>query len=377
MAKDRDRRYQTPEHLVRDLLGVAGSIGLATPSSSVPGLAGGRHSARLGAPPRLAGAGRCARRRRVWVWPGGVETWPGRRRARSVRPSSAVTRRSSEAASASGSSLSGSAAGAAERAQQYRNGELRPRSTARNIPVSSNEDLLEIIATAPRRSVIVLSDDGPYQLGGRAWSFRAPAPLSNADLTIKAEAGVRPVLKFASDARLADRPPASLLHFVGGHVTIEGVAFDLDVVLPDEPVAAIRADGTELTLRGCSFRRTNSREGRNVAAVSIRKSIRRPLPVTGRPRCSSTCATSTEARPRSSPPAPSTWPSEIVRWARASPRSGSTTRARIRRCPPSFDFLTRASWPAPTPSFGSTAARSASGSTTAWSPRPAGRPRPW
>ena len=42
---------------------------------------------------------------------------------------------------------------------------------SRNIPVSSNEDLLEIIAAAPRRSVIVLSDDGPYQLGGRAWSF--------------------------------------------------------------------------------------------------------------------------------------------------------------------------------------------------------------
>ncbi len=32
MAKDRDRRYQTPEHLVRDLLGVAGSIGLAMPA---------------------------------------------------------------------------------------------------------------------------------------------------------------------------------------------------------------------------------------------------------------------------------------------------------------------------------------------------------
>ena len=37
MAKDRDRRYQTPEHLVRDLMGVAGSIGLAMPSPSFPG----------------------------------------------------------------------------------------------------------------------------------------------------------------------------------------------------------------------------------------------------------------------------------------------------------------------------------------------------
>src|SRR5262249_15194813 len=135
---------------------------------------------------------------------------------------------------------------------------------------SSNEDLLNVIATAPRRSVIILSDDGPYQLGGRAWSFRAPTPLVNADVTIKAEAGVRPVLKFASDARLTDRPPASLLHFVGGHITIEGVEFDLDVVLPDELVTAIRADAAELTLRGCSFRRSSSREGRNVAALQVR-----------------------------------------------------------------------------------------------------------
>ena len=101
-------------------------------------------------------------------------------------------------------------------------------------------------------------------------------------MTIKAEAGVRPVLKFASDARLADRPPGSLLHFVGGHVIVEGVAFDLDVVLPDEPVAAVRAEDTELTLRGCSFRRTNSREGRNVAALSFRQ-IHPPASASDRP----------------------------------------------------------------------------------------------
>ena len=46
MAKDRDRRYQTPEHLVRDLLGIAGSIGLTPPSFSFPGwqAEGTRHS---------------------------------------------------------------------------------------------------------------------------------------------------------------------------------------------------------------------------------------------------------------------------------------------------------------------------------------------
>jgi serine/threonine-protein kinase len=108
----------------------------------------------------------------------------------------------------------------------------------RNIPVSSNEDLLEILATAPRRSVIVLADDGPYRLGGRTWSLRSAAPLANHDLTIKAEPGVRPIIKFAADARLADRPQQSLLRFVGGHVTIEGLEFEMDAVLPDELVTS-------------------------------------------------------------------------------------------------------------------------------------------
>src|SRR5262249_15599420 len=89
-------------------------------------------------------------------------------------------------------------------------------------------------------------------------------------------------LKFASDARLADRPPASLLHFVGGHVAIEGVEFDLDVVLPDELVVAIRADAAELTLRGCSFKRSNSREGRNVAPLQVRNFDNSKVPA-GRP----------------------------------------------------------------------------------------------
>ena len=77
----------------------------------------------------------------------------------------------------------------------------------RNIPVSSNEDLLEILATAPRRSVIVLSDDGPYRLGGRTWSSRSPAPLANPDLMIKAEPGVRPLDQVRRRCGL-DRSPA-------------------------------------------------------------------------------------------------------------------------------------------------------------------------
>ncbi len=150
----------------------------------------------------------------------------------------------------------------------------------RNIPVSStNEDLLEVLSSAPRRSVIVLSDDGPYLIGGRKWLARAPAPLSNPDLVIKAEPGVRPLIKFADDPTTTDQKLASLLQFAGGHVTIEGLKFELDAVLPEDLVTAIRTEDTELTVRGCSFRRTSSREGRNVAAIQVRTA--RPPAVAG------------------------------------------------------------------------------------------------
>ena len=268
MAKDRDRRYQAPLHLVRDLVAVAGSIGLEPAGTQLPAWTaeGARHG---------------WERHLVWLVPAatlvaivsGLALW-GRQLATplpSQRQSGSTGARHSIEPNVAGA-LSSAARTSPIPAQGGPGAQTADPAPiyARNLPVSSNDDLLEVIATAPRRSVIILSDDGPYQVGGRAWSFRAPAPLTNADVTIKAEAGVRPVLKFASDARLADRPPASLLHFVGGHVNIEGVTFEMDVVLPEELVAAIRTDATELTLRGCSFRRSNSFEGRNVAAIQVR-----------------------------------------------------------------------------------------------------------
>ena len=48
MAKDRDRRYQTPEHLVRELLGIAGIVGLAPPSAAGGRVARARHIDRRG-----------------------------------------------------------------------------------------------------------------------------------------------------------------------------------------------------------------------------------------------------------------------------------------------------------------------------------------
>ena len=49
-----------------------------------------------------------------------------------------------------------------------------------------------------------------------------------------------------------------MLHFVGGHITLEGLEFETDPILNDETVTAIRAEDTELVLRGCSFRRLSS-----------------------------------------------------------------------------------------------------------------------
>ncbi len=263
MAKDRDRRYQTPEHLVRELLGVAGRVGLATAS-----------------PPMLpwheAGHGPVWERHLVWMVPvvGFVMVvlglaWWGREPSSSVNSAQRSNEvRGSELNVVTGPAASGSPTLAA--------GGIVPEPPSpapaylRNIPVSSNEDLLEILAAAPRRSVIVLSDDGPYRLGGRTWSSRPPATMSNPDLVIKAEPGVRPLIKFADDASSTDQPLTSLLQFIGGHVTIEGLKFEMDAVLPEERVTAIRTEDTELTVRGCSFRRTSSMEGKNVAAIHVR-----------------------------------------------------------------------------------------------------------
>ena len=278
MAKDRDRRYQTPEHLVRDLLVVAGSVGAAA-SSALPSWLDEAHR-------------HAWERHLVWLVPvislflvvTGLGWWGREPSKQSLSAqgsigSAAALRPPDAKASAGAAALGSSPPSVTEDVAPLPS--VPVPAYLRNIPVSSNEDLLEILATAPRRSVIVLADDGPYRLGGRTWSSRSTAPLANHDLTIKAEPGVRPIIKFATDARLADRPQMSLLRFVAGHVTIEGLEFELDAVLPDELVTAVSTEDTELTVRGCSFRRTNSREGRNVAAIRVRTV--RPLAAGDRP----------------------------------------------------------------------------------------------
>ena len=108
-----------------------------------------------------------------------------------------------------------------------------------------SDDLLSAIAAAPPRSIITLTEDGPYLLGGRTGDLRGSLALASRDLTIKSESGVHPVLRFAADAQLGDLRLPALLPFSGGNVTIEGLAFELDREGPEHRVAAISAEDTD------------------------------------------------------------------------------------------------------------------------------------
>ncbi len=75
---------------------------------------------------------------------------------------------------------------------------------------------MSVIAAAAPRTVITLTEDGPYFLGGRAAALRGSLSLASRDVTIKADAGVHPVLRFAVDAQPGDMRMPALLPFVGG-----------------------------------------------------------------------------------------------------------------------------------------------------------------
>jgi serine/threonine-protein kinase len=274
MAKERDRRYQSPEHLARDLLALAGALGLQrVPSELEPWMVHGHHT--------------WWERHLVWLVPAvgfvmiiGALAWWGRE---FNRPPVAGREAAAGAAPRGKSELNiTDSSRASERSiVESGVGEGEPRTAdppafPRTIPISSIEDLHEVLAKAPPGSVVVLADDGPYRVGGRAWSGRTKTLPADLDLTIKPELGVRPVLKLAEESAAGKSGTPPILDFVGGHVVLEGVEFELDAGDTGEPAAAIRCDQTELVLRGCSFRRPEGapKDGHDVAAIEVRASRR-------------------------------------------------------------------------------------------------------
>jgi serine/threonine-protein kinase len=268
LAKDRDRRYQSAEQLVRDLLVVAGKLGVPVMSADQHAwIAAGHHVT--------------WERHLIWFFPAlafcvvlaGLVWW-GREPNLPVPaepdlglPRSGRGEPGAKGRTAPPAGQTPPARVAGETDEPSPPGAGLPRS----ISVRPGDDLFSAIATAPAGSIITLTDDGPYHLGGRSVGLRGSSALLNRDLTIRAESGVRPVLRFAADAGLADPTRTALLPFVGGDVTIEGLTFELDREGgPDDIATAIAAEDTELTVRGCLFRQVVVRPGRNRAALRIR-----------------------------------------------------------------------------------------------------------
>ena len=249
LIKDREHRYQTPEHLAHDLGRVAARRTIVLPSArSTPNWA--RHL--------------------FWGGPGlvfllvlgGMIWWgdgpPG--------------------ATATGGGRGGAPADTTGGGPPpFAPGSFAPRPPApgvvlagtnpvppREVAVSPADDLARILAEAPPRSTLLLVERGPYEL-------RADRPirLDRGDLTIRAETGVRPVIRlgrnFASTAAIDVR---------GGRLTLDGLDFLVDPAsfeavfggerVPPAPavssqiLAVISAEDAEVVVRRCSFRRVSA-----------------------------------------------------------------------------------------------------------------------
>ncbi|HEY2155880.1 MAG TPA: protein kinase, partial [Isosphaeraceae bacterium] len=247
MAKDRDRRYQSPEALVRDLLLVAGAHNIRSVSpeglvwsDAAPPPAWERHL--VWGVPALAFAAIAA----FLAW-GGSGPEPAPQAAFSPEPAQAPPRVAKSATTTPVAARSDETAPAKS---------VPPdRAAPREVIVRSTDDLGRMLAEAAPGTTLLLADDGPYDLRS------GPAPLSPRDATLRAGVGVQPVVRMARDADAIRLAPA-LLDLRGGRLVIDGLEFQVESDERDAPLAAIRAEGTELSLARCSFRRVGARPGR-------------------------------------------------------------------------------------------------------------------
>lgn len=279
MAKDRDRRYQSPEQLVRDLLTVAATLGLR--SISPEGLVW-----------TAATAPAAWERHLVWSLPAiafaivmATLAWWGqdpRPPAARVNPEAEVLPGLTVQAPGPGAgedrdprpgpNLSGRSQTGGGRSDATEEGVASPRE----IEVESSEDLLAVLASAPSRSIVVLADDGPYVLGGESSGRPVTPQLIDRDLTLKADAGVLPTLLLAGDAVVVAKSAGAILDLAGGRVTLEGLEFVLDADDHDGAgtLAAVRTEDTELVVRRCRFRTRDDRApARRVAALDVRVTV--------------------------------------------------------------------------------------------------------
>ena len=239
MAKDRDRRHQTPDQLARDLLNVAGTLGLRPD-----------HAESLIWTP--AGAPAAWQHHLTWALPAAALglivaalVWYGREPA---PPDGAIVVEPAPPVTSTPRPPRPAPAVVAEPTPEARSAIARPRPAAPAERVlKASDDLARALAEAPSGSTLILAEAGPYDLRPARAGAPAARPARH-DLTIKAGPGARPVLRSAGGR-------SALLEFGGGRVRVDGIAFAPEPTDRGGPLAAVRARDTELTLRACTFRR--------------------------------------------------------------------------------------------------------------------------
>ncbi len=282
MAKDRDRRYQKPEQLVRDLLTIAGTLGLRSISpeglvwmSSKPPATWERHLVWL---LPAAGLGVVLAALVWWGQPSDVASPP-----LSPEPDTPSLNQSALANSTAPPKITigPSTTEAAPKEPEPDGSTAREPSVwpAREILVGSDDELETILSQAASGSRLVLTDDGPYDLRptaiprANASSNAATSPPRT--LTIQAGADVRPVLRLDRGSS-RETAEAALLVFQNSRITLEGLEFQIDMSERDGSLAAVFAENTDLSLKRCWFRRSGSRIGQaRSTALHLRSENRR------------------------------------------------------------------------------------------------------
>ena len=323
MAKDRDRRYQTPEQLVRDLLIVAGALGLR--SLNPEGLVW------MAATPPPAWE-----RHLVWGIPAlafglvvATLTWWGQDEP---TPTS-VARRPLEVAGPAREADHGPDASARRRANAAGASEGRSpnRPTSPPSPRDISVDFGRGPAGGPGLGASRFGGDPgrgrplhARRRAGRSPNARALPPAGPDD---QGRTGVRPVLRAAREPDGSGTSGRAVLDVRGGRLTLEGLEFVVES--EDRDADALRTEDTQLTVRRCLFRRVGPSAGRGrMAAMHVRSTA---AGRSGEGRRAAVVADAchfdagqvgvlAEAR--------STSCSATARWPRPGRRSGSTMGAR-------------------------------------------------
>lgn len=255
MAKDPSRRPQTPEILVRDLLALAGSLGVR--SVSPEGLVW------------LEAERPVWEKHLVWAVPtvilgvvlATIASLAGREEATNadpIRPAPGALAATKSAAADSSANNNGALASPVSP-----NTTAPPPAAPREVRVLAQDDLWAKLKDAPSGTTFILTDSGPYRLkptgdgildlGGREVAIRGEARGSN-------DSSSPPRLQLAEDVGTANRVPP-LLGFRNGRVSLTGLHLMVDPRRDPDDWSAVMARDCELTVRSCLFQRPESRGG--------------------------------------------------------------------------------------------------------------------